>query len=60
MTSLGMLAIIGSLSVLLASLSILPAFLHLLGIRVRPSPIRFYSLFGSPEMKPEPADLEIK
>jgi hopanoid biosynthesis associated RND transporter like protein HpnN len=48
--SLGLLATIGSLSVLLASLSILPAFLSLMGKRLKPGSIRFYSLLGSPEV----------
>lgn len=57
--SLGLLATIGSLSVLLSSLSILPAFLNLTGKRLRPSPVFFYSLLGSPEIKkPEPAEAE--
>ncbi len=51
--SLGLLATIGSLSVLLSSLSILPAFLNLTGKRLKPCSIRFWSLLGSPEIKPE-------
>ena len=54
--SLGLLATIGSLSVLLASLTILPAFLHVMGNRLRPSAFRFYSLLGSPEVNPESPD----
>ena len=49
--SLGLLATVGSLSVLLASLSVLPAFLHLLEKRLSPSAALFSSLFGSPEIK---------
>uniref|UniRef100_A0A7C3ZDF8 Membrane transport protein MMPL domain-containing protein n=1 Tax=Desulfobacca acetoxidans TaxID=60893 RepID=A0A7C3ZDF8_9BACT len=51
--SLGLLATIGSLSVLLASLSILPAFLKVMRKRLRPGAFRFYSLLGSPEVEPE-------
>jgi hypothetical protein len=58
--SLGLLATIGSLSVLLASLSILPAFLSLMGKRLKPGSIRFYSLLGSPEVPAEPAKPEEK
>jgi hopanoid biosynthesis associated RND transporter like protein HpnN len=54
--SLGLLATIGSLSVLLASLSILPAFLSLMGKRLKPGSIRFYSLLGSPEVPAERAN----
>ena len=46
--SLGLLATVGSLCVLLASLSILPAFLHLLKRRVKPAPNLFHSLLGGP------------
>jgi hopanoid biosynthesis associated RND transporter like protein HpnN len=53
--SLGLLATIGSLSVLLASLSVLPAFLNFMGKRMIPGSIRFYPLLGSPEVKSEPA-----
>ncbi len=53
--SLGLLATIGSLSVLLSSLSILPAVLNLTGKRLKRCPILFYSLLGSPEAKPEEA-----
>ncbi|HEY9074171.1 MAG TPA: MMPL family transporter, partial [Desulfobaccales bacterium] len=49
--SLGLLATVGSLSVLLASLTVLPAFLHLLEKRLTPSRTLFSSLFGSPEIK---------
>jgi predicted RND superfamily exporter protein len=51
--SLGLLATIGSLSVLLASLSILPAFLNVVGKRFRRGAFRFYPLLGSPEAKSE-------
>jgi predicted RND superfamily exporter protein len=51
--SLGLLATIGSLSVLLASLTILPAFLNVVGKRIRPAVSFFYSLLGSPEVKSE-------
>jgi hopanoid biosynthesis associated RND transporter like protein HpnN len=51
--SLGLLATIGSLSVLVASLSILPAFLNVMGKRLRPGAFRFFSLLGSPEVEPE-------
>ena len=46
--SLGLLATVGSLCVLLASLSVLPAFLHLLERRVKPAPNLFHSLLGGP------------
>ncbi len=46
--SLGLLATVGSLCVLLASLSVLPAFLHLLERRVKPAPTLFHSLLGGP------------
>ncbi len=46
--SLGLLATVGSLCVLLASLSVLPAFLHLVEKRLTPSPTLFHSLLGSP------------
>ncbi|MHB9071931.1 MAG: MMPL family transporter [Desulfobaccales bacterium] len=42
--SLGLLATVGSLCVLLASLSVLPAFLHLLEKRLKPVPTLFHSL----------------
>jgi hypothetical protein len=58
--SLGLLATIGSLSVLLASLSILPAFLSLMGKRLKPGSIRFYSLLGSPEVPEKQANPEEK
>ena len=58
--SLGLLATIGSLSVLLASLSILPAFLNLMGKRLSRAPIRFFPLLGSPGAKPEQAEPEKK
>jgi uncharacterized protein len=45
--SLGLLATVGSLSVLLASLSILPAFLSLLEPRLHPPTNLFFSLFSS-------------
>jgi hopanoid biosynthesis associated RND transporter like protein HpnN len=56
--SLGLLATIGSLSVLLSSLSILPAFLNLMGRRLHPSAVRFYSLLGSPEVKSKESNPE--
>ncbi len=46
--SLGLLATVGSLSVLLASLSVLPAFLNLMEKRLTPAPNLFYSLLGAP------------
>jgi hopanoid biosynthesis associated RND transporter like protein HpnN len=46
--SLGLLATVGSLCVLLASLSVLPAFLHLLEKRMKPSRTLFHSLLGAP------------
>ncbi len=58
--SLGLLATIGSLSVLLASLSILPAFLSLMGKRLKPGSIRFYSLLGSPEVPEKQANSKKK
>jgi hopanoid biosynthesis associated RND transporter like protein HpnN len=56
--SLGLLATIGSLSVLLSSLSILPAFLNLMGRRLHPGRVRFYSLLGSPEVKSKESNPE--
>ncbi|MEJ2672035.1 MAG: MMPL family transporter [Deltaproteobacteria bacterium] len=58
--SLGLLATIGSLSVLLASLSILPAFLNFMGKRLRPARIRFFSLLGSPEVKAKKSNPKAK
>lgn len=46
--SLGLLATVGSLCVLLASLSVLPAFLHLVEKRLQPASILFHSLLGAP------------
>ena len=46
--SLGLLATVGSLCVLLASLSVLPAFLHLVENRLKPASTLFHSLLGSP------------
>lgn len=46
--SLGLLATVGSLCVLLASLSVLPAFLHLVEKRLKPGQILFHSLLGAP------------
>jgi len=39
--------------VLVASLTILPAFLNVMGKGLRPGAFSFYSLLGSPEVKPE-------
>jgi hopanoid biosynthesis associated RND transporter like protein HpnN len=58
--SLGLLATIGSLSVLLSSLSVLPAFLRLMGKRLRPGSVRFYSLLGSPQVPKEQANPDAK
>jgi predicted RND superfamily exporter protein len=46
--SLGLLATVGSLCILLASLSILPAFLNLVERGWKPSLSEFYSLLGGP------------
>jgi uncharacterized protein len=46
--SLGLLATVGSLCVLLASLSVLPAFLHWMEKKLTPSPNPFFSLLGGP------------
>ena len=46
--TLGLLATVGSLCVLLASLSVLPAFLHLARKKISPAPILFHSLLGAP------------
>jgi hopanoid biosynthesis associated RND transporter like protein HpnN len=46
--SLGLLATVGSLCVLLASLSVLPAFLSWIEKKMSPSRTLFYSLLGGP------------
>jgi len=52
--SLGLLATVGSLSVLVSSLSFLPAFLSLMGKRLQPSSNLFFSLLSS-RPAPQPA-----
>ena len=46
--SLGLLATVGSLSVLVASLTVLPAFLNLVKKGLKPVPTLFHSLLGAP------------
>jgi hopanoid biosynthesis associated RND transporter like protein HpnN len=53
--SLGLLATIGSLSALLISVSVLPAFLHLVGRRLKPAPPLVYS---TPILEPEADERE--
>jgi uncharacterized protein len=58
--SLGLLATVGSLCVLAASLSVLPALLHLIEKRLTPSPTLFHSLFGAPARRLYLEDLQKK